>query len=132
MSKTRHGISEEQQIAADQLEQLREHPERTARISVRAGRHPWVRYEPPIGMFEIAEVSEIGNIEVEAVEKDALVNLFAENPVNIKPLTAALFSPPQPGRHHLWKHVDERLDCVTYVNPQDATDTDNPTNSEGC
>jgi len=107
----------ETDIARDRLHELRNHPERTAQVSVHAGRHPWVRYEPSIDHYEIAEISGVGNIEVEAVTEDALLNLFAENPVVVKPMTKALYSPPEPGRSHVWKAVDERVDEVTYVNP---------------
>jgi len=114
------GRSEEQQIASDRLDELRENPQRTAQVSVHAGRHPYVRYEPPVEMYEIAEVSGVGNIEVTAVTKDDLLNLFAENPVEIKPLTQALYSPPEPGTSHIWKAVDVLADEVTYVNLQEA------------
>ena len=118
-SAPRYDRTEEQEIASDQLDQLRERVDRTAWVSVHAGRHPWVRYEPSIEMYEIAEVSGVGSIEVEAVEKAGLLNLFAENPVEIKPLTKALYSPPEPGRSHIWKAVDVRADEVKYVNPQE-------------
>lgn len=123
MSNTQNSnndYSAEQGIASDQLDQLRKRPDRTANISVHAGRHPWVRYNPDIGMYEIAEVSGIGNIEVEACDKDGLINLFAENPVDIKPLTKALYSPPEPGTAHVWKAVDIHADEVNYVNPQES------------
>jgi len=107
----------EQEIASDRLEELRENSARTACVSVRVGRHPYVRYNPEIGLFEIAEVSGVGNIEVEAVEADDLLNLFAENPVDIMPVAKATYSPPEPGTHHLWKAVDERTEEVKYVNP---------------
>jgi len=110
-------FDEEQQIASDRLDELQKNPQRTASVSVRAGRHPWVRYEPSIGMYEIAEISGVGNIEVTACTKDELVNLFAENPVDVRPLTKAQYSPPEPGQSHIWKAVDERVDEVTYTNP---------------
>jgi hypothetical protein len=34
----------DQEIASDQLDMLREHPGRCASVSVRAGRHPYVRW----------------------------------------------------------------------------------------
>jgi len=110
--------SEEQQIASERLDELQKHPQRTAQVSVHAGRHPWVRYEPPIEMYEIAEISGVGNIEVTACTKDELLNLFAENPVDVKPLRKALYSPPEPGQSHIWKAVDERVDEVMYTNPE--------------
>ena len=110
----------ETDIAADRLDELRKNPQRTASVSVHAGRHPWVRYEPDIGMFEIAEISGVGNIEVTACTEDDLLNLFAENPVDVKPLTQALYSPPEPGTAHVWKAVDERVDEVIYTNPEVA------------
>ena len=113
----------EQQIASDRLDELRENPQRTAQVSVHAGRHPWARFEPSIGMFEIAEISDIGNIEVTACAKDDLLNLFAENPVDVKPLTEALYSPPESGRAHVWKAVDERVDEVIYTNPDVESDS---------
>lgn len=115
-----HEQTPEQEIASDRLDELRERVDRTAQVSVHAGRHPWVRYEPPIGMYEIAEISDIGNIEVTACTKDDLLNLFAENPVEVKPLRKALYSPPEPGRAHIWKAVDERVDEVIYTNPEVA------------
>ena len=110
-------LNNEQEIASDRLDELRERVDRTAQVNVHAGRHPWVRYEPSIELYEIAEVSDIGNVEVTACTKDSLINLFAENPVSIKPLTKALYSPPEPGRSHLWKAVDIRADEVIYTNP---------------
>jgi hypothetical protein len=106
------------EAAVDQLQGLRKRLDRTIRVVGDSPEETWVRYEPAIEMFEIARVSEIGNIEVEAVEINALINLFAENPTDVKPLTKAFYDHEEHGRCHLWKLVDERYDVVQYVNPQ--------------
>lgn len=97
--------SPEQEIESDQLDQLRENPDRCASISVRAGRHPWVRWNGDA--YEIAEMG-YSRLEVEVCTKDSLLNLLAENPVDIKPLSAAMYSPPDPGEANVWEHVDAR------------------------
>lgn len=111
----------EQKIASDQLDYLRENESVCANISVRAGRHPWVRWNG--SMYEIVEkATRWGALEVTACEKDALLNLFAENPVHIKPAERATCSPPDSGRRNVWEMVDENGEHVTYTNPDAGAD----------
>jgi len=106
--------------AVEQLQGLRKRLDRTIRVADGSPEETWVRYQPAIEMFEIARVSEIGNIEVEAVEINSLINLIAENPTDLKPLTKAFYQQDKHSRCHLWKLVDERHDVVQYVNPQSS------------
>lgn len=104
-----------EEIASDQLDNLQENPDRCAWISVHAGRHPWVRWADDQDAYEFVELGHTGTPEVETCSRDALLNLFAENPVEIKPQSAAMFSPPEPGRENLWEYIEARGEHVTYT-----------------
>jgi len=109
------------QIAADQLTHLKERADRTIIVHKNGDLEAYIRYEPPIDMFEIARTTPTGKIEVEAVEQRSLLGLVGENPVDLKPLTKTYHS-IDGERVHLWKLVDDRHDCVLYVNRQEATE----------
>lgn len=106
-------LSDEQEIALDQLAYLRENPDTCAQVSVHVGRHPWVRWNGE--QYEIAEVSGVGNLEVEPCIADDLLNLFAENPVHVKPRAKATFSPPEPGAANIWDRVEADSEEVKRV-----------------
>ena len=108
------GRSPEQEIASDQLDMLSENPERCAQVSVHAGRHPYVRWNDDVEAYEIAEQG-FSNLDVQTCTKDALLNLFAENPVDVMPLRKATYSPDEPGMNNVWKAIevrDERDDII--------------------
>jgi len=106
----------EQGIASDQLDSLQEHPERCGWLSVHAGRHPYVRYATDVQRYLIAEISGVGRVEIEAVEKNTLINLFAENPVDVIPVNKATFSSPRPGSRNVWEFAAEGGEHVRYAN----------------
>jgi len=114
MSTVQPYADEQEAIAGDLLDQLREHPERTAHLSVRVGRHPYVRWNPDVGAYEIAERGHTG-LEVEQTTKAALMHLFAENPVHLKPVAAATYASGRPGEANVWTAVDERHTDVTDI-----------------
>jgi len=107
---------EAQKIADDQLKQLKDHPERCAQVSVHTGRHPWVRYHAGVESFLIVDTTKFGALEVEGCSKESLINLFAENPVEILPADEALFSPPEPGRREVWEYIVGGGEEVTTTN----------------
>jgi len=109
---------EQQEIASDQLDDLRENPQRCAWLSVHAGRHPYVAYSEEYETYVIVEITDYGAVEIEACTKDSLVNLFAENPVDIMPKSDADFSPMEAGRRNLWEYVEERGENVTVASPE--------------
>jgi len=109
------------QIASETLDRLTARADRTAVVYKHGEQEAFIRYEPPIEQFEIARTTPTGKIEVEAVEKNSLLGLVAENPIDLRPLTKAYHQIDGKARAHLWKLVDERHDCVLYVNPQEAT-----------
>lgn len=100
----------ETEIARDHLEYLEENPGVCASLSVHVGRHPYVRWNGEA--YEIAETSDIGRVEVVECDRDDLLNLFAENPVDMIPLSKAEISPPEPGRVSVWEYVDENGENV--------------------
>jgi len=112
------------EIASETLERLKKRADRTAIVYKNGDQEAFIRYEPPIERFEIARKSQIGNIEVEAVDKSSLIGLVAENPIDIKPLTKAFHQIDGKPRAHLWKLVDDRYECVKYVNPQEVSADD--------
>jgi hypothetical protein len=114
-----YGQSQEQEIASDQLDGLKEHPDRTAQVSRHVGSHPYLRWNDDLGAFEIAETSGIGNVEVTACPKGDLLNLLAENPVDVKPISKATYSPPEPGTARIWESVDAEEGHVTHTNRAD-------------
>lgn len=107
--------TQEERIAADQLEMLAEKPARCAWVSVHAGRHPWVCYSADLETFLIAETGGTGRLEVDTATRSELLGLFAENPVDIKPKEAAEFSPPESGRANVWEYAAERGENVVYA-----------------
>lgn len=111
----RNELSERQKIASEQLDQIRVHPEWYAHVSRHAGRYPEVRWSENREMYEIAETTKWGAVEVEECIKDDLLNLFAENPVEIRPLGEAMYSPKTGGKANLWHHVATGHENVTYV-----------------
>jgi hypothetical protein len=102
-------------IATERLRELRDHPERCANISVRAGRHPWVRYHPGEETYLIVETSGVGRLEVKSCDTDALRGLFAENPVHVRPASTATFSPPESGRNSVWDALAGNGDHVVVA-----------------
>lgn len=107
--------SSEREIASEQLDSLRENSGRCAQVSKHAGEHPYVRWNNNINAYEIATVVGTGVVEVETCTKDALLTLFAENPVNMLPLSKATYSPPEPGTNNIWKATmvrDDRDDII--------------------
>lgn len=104
-----------QEIASDQLDMLREHPERCGWVSNHVGDHPWVRWNQDRGCYEIARTSGTGRLEVEGCDKRALLNLFAENPVHIIPLSEATYSPPEPGESNVWEAAEEDGEHVIHA-----------------
>lgn len=114
MSTVQPYDDEREAIAGDLLDHLREHPARTAQVSVRVARHPYVRWNPDVGAYEIAERGHTG-LEVEQTTKAALLHLFAENPVHLKPVATATYSTERPGEANVWTAVDERHTDVTYI-----------------
>lgn len=114
-------LSPEQEIASDQLDDLRERTDWCADISVHAGNHPWVRWNGEA--YEIARTGHLGDLEVETCDKEALLNLFAENPVHIMPARNATYSPSRSGRFNVWEDVDDRHESVTYTDRLSQSDT---------
>lgn len=110
LSGGRRGLSVEQEIASEQLDALRNNPGRCAWLSVHAGRHPWVRWSEARGAYECVERSQIGNLEVNECSEDDLLNLFAENPVDIKPLSTT----------DVWEKVDDGHESVIYADGRPA------------
>lgn len=104
------------EIASDLLDYLRENPDACAQVSVRVGRHPWVRWDS--GNYVIVEQSDIGNLQAESCPKEGLLNLFAENPVELYPASDATYSPPEPGEANVWKSIEEGAEHVRYVDPE--------------
>lgn len=117
-SETEQDSDTRQGIASDQLDYLRENPGTTAWVSVHTGRHPWVRWNPGTEHYEIAETSGVGGLEIEACGKGALLNLFAENPVDLKPCSEATYSPPEPGSRNVWEAAEEGGENVIYASSE--------------
>jgi hypothetical protein len=116
------------EIAADRLDELRANPGRTVQVSIRVGKHPYVRYNTERECFEMATVSGVGYVEVETCDEAELQELFINNPVVVKPIAEATYSPPKPGESVLWQAVDDDVENVTHVDSngdsEDETDGD--------
>lgn len=98
------------QIALDQLEYIRKHPGVCAQVSVRAGMHPYYRWNGDA--YERAEPVGYGELEVQTVSGSTLAPLFAENPVELMPVQEAEYSPEEPGKANVWESVDAGGDGV--------------------
>jgi hypothetical protein len=112
------------EIAADRLDELRANPGRTAQVSVRVGRHPYVRYNAERECFESTTVTGVGYVEVETCDEQELLSLFVANPVVVKPIDEATYSPPKPGESLLWQAVDDDVENVTYVDSDGGNEDD--------
>lgn len=98
-------------IARHQLQYLRDHPGACADLSIHVGHHPLVRWDGD--QFEVAERMDYGEIEVQYFAEDALVTMFADNPVNIRPLEDAtgLGSDDRT----IWERVEENGEKVEVL-----------------
>lgn len=77
-------------IARHYVEYLREHPDVCAWLSVRAGMHPYVRFDPERDAWLVVESVGFGELEVEIHDDaDAFLGLLASNPVDLVPVAEA-------------------------------------------
>lgn len=107
------GMDKTQEIASDLLDYIAEKDGVCLDVSVHAGRHPYIRKHGDL--YEIVETSGYGRVEVTACDKDALLNLVAENPANVIPDEDATFSPKESGRANIWEYIESGSDEVVYV-----------------
>jgi len=109
MSDRSDGAVTQTKIANDMLRYLRNNRDVCAWLSIHAGHHPYVRWDGD--HYVVAENMGYGEVEVQYVSGQSLINKFAENPIDLIPVE----KPTDGNGDPLWDVVDENGEQVTVV-----------------
>jgi len=92
------------EIARHYLDYLREHPDACGWISIRAGRHPYLRYDTDREGWLLVENAGFGEVEAEVYDDaERLLPMLASNPVDLLPAGEATSHGPA---ETVWDQLD--------------------------